>query len=201
MSAYDVCHAVGGMTAYNWAQDPKRLAFQYARYLVVAKLLEGKQKVLEVGCSDGQGARIVRQHVKSLTGVDVDWQAIVEARNLSSNRWPVSFEVHDITRSPKAGFDAVYCLDLIEHIENHEIFLRNLRRCAPICIIGTPSLESQQYASEISRREHINCVTSGELRERMEMFYRHVFVFGMNDTTVHFGFDAMRHYLFGLGIA
>jgi hypothetical protein len=50
---YEDCNAAGGMTAYNWANDPKRLAFQATRYLTVAKLVEHKLRVLEVGCGDG----------------------------------------------------------------------------------------------------------------------------------------------------
>ena len=196
---YDDCHRVGGMTAYNWLADPKRLAFQYARYLFVAKMVEGMRHVLEVGCADGQGSRIVRQHVKRLDAVDIDWRSIGEARKLMSDSWAVHFSVHDIMKGGLAGFDAVYCLDLFEHIEDDNTLLRHLRDCAPVCIIGTPSRESQVYASEISRREHVNCVTRDELKAKMLGRWKNVFCFGMNDTTLHAGFGPMCHYLFAIG--
>jgi 2-polyprenyl-3-methyl-5-hydroxy-6-metoxy-1,4-benzoquinol methylase len=199
--AYDDCHAAGGMTAYGWEADPKRLAFQFARYLFVAKALEGKQYVLEVGCADGQGARIVRQHVGSLMGVDSDPKAIADALRLASERWPVTFAVHDILWEPLPGHDAVYCLDLFEHIADEHKLLANLRACAPVCIVGTPSLESQAYASEISKREHVNCVTKAGLRHVMLKHWSQVFVFGINDTTLHMGHDAMTHYLFAVAVA
>ena len=197
--AYDECIAAGGMTAYNWQADPKRLAFQYARYLFVAKMLEGMHNVLEVGCADGQGARIVRQHCESVTAVDADWRAITQAKELRSARWPVEFGVHDIMKSGLPGFDAVFCVDLLEHVEDHRSLLWNLRCCAPVCVIGTPSLESQAYASEISRREHVACVSKAELRSKMLEHWKHVFCFGMNDTVIHTGFDGMCHYLFAIG--
>lgn len=197
---YDVCHRAGGMTFFNAEHDPKRLSFQFARYLFVAKMLEGKNHVLEVGCADGVGARIVKQHVEVLVGIDVDPVSIREARQLqSAQRWPITFEVQDIMWGSWIGFDAVYCLDLFEHIADEDKLLANLRACAPVCIIGTPSLESQQYASEISKAGHVNCVTKQGLRERMQRHWKHVFMFGMNDSTLHTGHDAMTHYLFGLG--
>lgn len=199
--AYPECHAAGGMTLFNAESDPRRLAFQFARYLFVAKALEGKRRVLEVGCAEGIGARIVRQHVKELVAIDIDEQSIKEARKLMSKKWPIGFYWGDILKAPLTGYDAVYCLDLFEHIKRENILLRNLRACAPVCIIGTPSLESQRYASEISRREHVNCVTKAGLRTAMLKYWSQVFVFGMNDSTLHCGHDAMTHYLLAVAVA
>lgn len=187
------------MTAYNWSADPRRLAFQAARYLFVAKMLEGKMRVLEVGCADGQGARIVRQHVGSLMAIDSDARSIAEAERLMSPRWPVEFRVGDVLKGALPRMDAVYCLDLFEHIAAESQLLTALHAIAPVCIIGTPSLESQAYASEISKAGHVNCVTKSGLRKRMCHHWRHVFMFGMNDNTLHCGFDEMTHYLFGIG--
>jgi Methyltransferase domain len=187
------------MTAYNWVEDPKRLAFQYARYKHVAKILEGYGSVLEVGCADAGASRIVRQHVGRLTASDVDWRCIVEARKLSSSKWPIDFFVHDIMAGPLTGFEAVYCLDLFEHIDNPNTLLGNLRLSAPVAVIGTPSLESQRYASDISKEGHVNCVTKAGLRAVMREHWSNVFVFGMNDETLHTGFDAMCQYLLAVG--
>jgi 2-polyprenyl-3-methyl-5-hydroxy-6-metoxy-1,4-benzoquinol methylase len=188
------------MTSFGYENDPKRIAFQLARYLVVAKMLEGKKRVLEVGCADGCGARIVRQHVAHVVAIDVDPVSIQEAKEHASPNWPVDFGVMDIMTCPQIGFDAVYCLDLFEHIADEKRLLQNLHGCAPVCIIGTPSLESQRYASAISKAGHVNCVTKAGLRERMLRHWNHVFMFGMNDTTLHTGHDAMTHYLFGIGV-
>lgn len=197
--SYEDCEALGGMTAYGWEMDPKRLAFQAARYLTVAKLLEGKMRVLEVGCSDGWGSRIVRQHVLSLDAIDVDAAAIARAREGMAQRWPVFFAQGDVLKHSFKGYDAVYCLDLFEHIPRSAGLLERLAKIAPLCIVGTPSAESQAHASAISKREHVNCVTKRQLRDEMESWWKHVFVLGMNDTALHTGHDAMTHYLIGIG--
>jgi 2-polyprenyl-3-methyl-5-hydroxy-6-metoxy-1,4-benzoquinol methylase len=201
--SYEDCNALGGMTAYNWEMDPKRLAFQFARYKHVAKILEGKKRVLEVGCSDGMGARIVRQHVEWLVGVDSDESAIAHAKRLCSAEWPIHFQALDfMTCEPLTDYDAVYSLDVLEHFEPKRAydFLARMAMAAPMAIIGTPSLESQAYASEISKREHKGCLTKLGLRIAMSMHWKHVIVLGMNDETLHTGHDAMTHYLLGIGI-
>lgn len=199
---YEACHLSGGMTKYGWEQDPKRIGFQCARYKFVSKMLEGKRRVLEVGCADGFGARIVRQHVAHVDAVDFDGESIKQAMLNMSVRWPIMFKQHDILSGPLPGFDAVFCLDLFEHIPPAQEyqFLQNLKACAPVCIIGTPSLESQQYASQISKDGHVNCVTKNGLRERLLKHYSQVFMFGMNDETLHTGFDGMTHYLFAIAV-
>src|SRR3990167_5246038 len=71
-------HAHGGMSKQAYEEDPKRLCFTLARYKHVAKMLEGMGHVLEVGCADGFGSRIVRQHVSKLTAIDADLESIRE---------------------------------------------------------------------------------------------------------------------------
>ena len=197
---YDVCHGAGGMTLHTWEIDPKRLVFQLARYKWVAKMLQGKASVLEVGCADGFGSRIVRQHVGRLTAIDIDPDSIAEAKARMSPSWPIGFEFGDIMseRDRYQQFDGVYCLDLFEHIVKWDTLLGRLVRAAPVCIIGTPSLESQQYASDLSRQGHCNCMTGEDLRKACLRYWDHVFMFSMNDEVVGTGFLPMAHYLLAL---
>lgn len=192
-------HSHGGMSRQAYEDDPKRLCFTLARYKHVAKMLEGYQRVLEVGCADGFGSRIVRQHVGSLTAIDADPESIEEARRAASNKWPIEFlclPVEDLGRR----FDAVYALDVLEHITPDMRFLRALHRAAPVAIIGTPSLESQQYASEMSRLGHVNCRSGLALHARLLADWDHVFLFTMHDETLGTSYAPMAHYLLALCI-
>lgn len=206
-----VAGPLGIHTSYGWEVDPKRLGFTAARYKFVAKLLEGKGVVLEVGCGDAFFSRIVGQHVGSLHVVDVNRSYIGSAYKNNprfdpltpdhekSNKWGVVPYDWDIMKGPlKANFEAVYCLDLFEHIREEDVLLSNLARCAPVCVVGSPSLESQAYASEISKLEHVNCKTKEGLREVMKRHFSQVFMFGMNDEVLHTGM--MPAYLFALGV-
>lgn len=203
---YDACNAAGGMTAFEWERDPKRLLFILARYKFVAKLLRGKRRVLEVGCADGFASRLLLQYVDRLDAVDIDREAIEAALERRSGKWPVNYFVGDILAAPfaESPYDACFALDLLEHFhagEEEDAFLTSMRSCAPVCVIGSPSLESQPWASELSRKGHVNCKTEAELRRAMNRFWPHVFIFGMNDETLHTGFEHMAHYRFALAVA
>lgn len=192
---------MGLMAAYRWAHDPKTLVFVLARYKFVAKMLAGYDRVLEVGCADGFGSRIVRQAVGSLTAIDIDRQMIEDAKKNASKNFPIEFRCDRMDRL-LARFDAVYALDVLEHVDPDEEqqFMEDFTALAPLGIIGMPSLESQQYASPFSAAHHVNCKTESGLRETMRQHYRHVFILGMNDEVVHTGFGPMCQYRFAIGI-
>ena len=196
--------SLGLMTSQAWDDDPKRLAFTLARYKFVAKMLSGRLHVLEVGCADAFGTRVVRQEVKELTAVDFDPVFIEDANRRMRPNWKFNCFVHDMLENPVPGnFDGAYALDVLEHIQprDEEKFLDNL--CASLAphgvsIIGMPSLESQNYASPMSKAGHVNCKSMPDLKEAMEKYFFNVFMFSMNDEVVHTGYHKMAHYLIAL---
>lgn len=191
---------MGLMSGWSWHDDPKRLVFFLARYKFVAKMIAGAEHALEVGCGDGFGTRIVAQSVKRVTAVDFDPEFVASATAAMSDRWPFTCFVHDMLAGPVPGqFDAIYSLDVLEHIapEQETRFLGNLvASLTPhgVAIIGSPSLQSQVHASAHSRIGHVNCKDQGELKRVMERWFHNVFCFSMNDEVVHTGFAAMSHY-------
>jgi 2-polyprenyl-3-methyl-5-hydroxy-6-metoxy-1,4-benzoquinol methylase len=186
-----------------WRDDPKRLCFTLSRYKFVAKLLSGKRNVLEVGCGDAFASRIVFQEVNCLTAIDFDPIFIKDAKSRCKE---FECKVHDILDSPVDGcFDAVYAIDVLEHIpKNREYdFMDNIYRSLSedgVVIIGTPSVQSQVYASKPSKEGHINCKDYKQLKELMNQYCKNLFLFSMNDEVVHTGFYPMAHYLFAVGV-
>jgi len=202
---------LGLMSSQVWQDDPRRLLFGLARYKFVAKMFSGLQRVLEVGCADAFGTRVVRQEVPEVVATDFDPVFIQrnqvqmeEAQRDPNFRWNVSFKVHDMFTGPLAeNFDGVYAVDVIEHIEKHQElqFVRNMATSLNpqgVCLIGTPSYESQLYASAPSKAGHVNCKKAAELKNLMSHVFHNVFIFSMNDEVVHTGFHPMAHYLWAL---
>ena len=100
-------------------------------------------------------------------------------------------------------FDAAYSLDVLEHIPaaDEGRFVENTLGSLTddgVVIVGTPSLESQAYASPQSKEGHVNCKSGKALRELMLRYCENVFVFSMNDEVVHTGYFPMAHYLFAV---
>jgi 2-polyprenyl-3-methyl-5-hydroxy-6-metoxy-1,4-benzoquinol methylase len=195
---------LGLMSGWAWHDDPRHLLFTLSRYKFVAKMMAGREHVLEVGCSDGFATRLVSQTVKSIVAIDFDPQFINDAIERKSTRWPIDFRVHDIIASPLTEtFDGAYALDVMEHIprEQEDHFLGNI--CASLSdtgslIVGSPSLASQQYASRLSKEGHVNCKTAEELKTTLLRHFAQVFIFSMNDEVVHTGYTNMAHYYMAL---
>jgi hypothetical protein len=58
-----------------------------------------------------------------------------------------------------------------------------------------PSIQSQPYASPLSKAGHVNCKDAPDFRALLSNFFHHVFIFSMNDEVVHTGFYPMANYL------
>jgi 2-polyprenyl-3-methyl-5-hydroxy-6-metoxy-1,4-benzoquinol methylase len=155
---------LGLMSGQGWIEDPKRLVFVLSRYKFVAKMLAGQANVLEVGCADAFGTRIVMKEVCRVTALDFDPVFIEDARRRALPGDRAEYLVHDMLDGPAPGapYSAAFSLDVIEHVEpsDEDRFLGNLAGSLAadgVCVIGSPSLESQQYASPPSRAGHVNC--------------------------------------------
>ena len=196
--------SLGIMSNDSWIRDPKRFFFTLSRYKFVSKMLSGTPTVAEVGCSDAFASRIVAQSVRSLTVTDFDPVFIEDARLHNVPPFECKIQQHDILTGPLSDrYDAVYSLDVLEHIaaDQEQIFMKNIKDSLKehgICMIGSPSLNSQQYASPISREGHVNCKGYSELKNLLERYFRHVFIFSMNDEVVHTGYSEMAHYFMAL---
>jgi SAM-dependent methyltransferase len=192
---------LGPMASESFRKDPKHLGFMLARYKFVSKMLAGYTRVAEIGCGDGTGSAVVNAAVHQLDLFDFDpaWEA--SARRITG----CPFRQHDIIEDYIRGwsYSAIYMLDVIEHItpEAEPKMLANVVRSLDdtgIFVVGTPSLESQIYASSQSREGHVNCRSGEKLRYDIRGWFDNVFLFGMNDEVLHVGFTPMCHYLFAV---
>lgn len=195
---------LGLMTSAAWYQDPRRLLFLFARYKFVAKMLNGKKRVLEVGCGDALGTRLVQQEGCTVSAIDFDPVFVRDVNERMDERWKFECKKYDILAAPYRGrFDAAYSLDVIEHIDKaqEDRFVSNITASLTddgVLIIGSPSLQSQAYASPASKEGHVNCKDAKELKGLLQGYFQNVFVFSMNDEVVHTGYYPMAHYLFAL---
>jgi 2-polyprenyl-3-methyl-5-hydroxy-6-metoxy-1,4-benzoquinol methylase len=191
---------LGFVSSWAYLDDPKRLAFTFARYKFAAKMLQGCARVLEVGCGDAFFSRVVRQEVGHLTAVDFDADFVADALARSSEHWPIDVKMHDMLERPLEGsFDGMYCLDVLEHVQasDEDRFLTNMVASLEphgTLIIGMPSLQSQTYASAHSKIGHVNCKDQRDLRQLLLKYFHNAYAFSMNDEVVHTGYAAMAHY-------
>ena len=185
-------------------EDPKLLLFTLARYKFVSKMMSGFDKVLEVGCQEGWGLPLVAQTVGHVHGIDFYAPYIDECHVRFKENSPmknVSFEARDILDGPTdQRYRGVFALDVLEHIEpdSEQLFFQNVIGSMSdngVLILGMPSLESQAYASEASRKGHVNCKSGPTFASLARTFFTNVSTFCMNDEVLHTGFFPMAQYL------
>lgn len=197
---------LGPWTSYSLVHDPKHMAFVLARYKFCARLLEGKEHVIEVGSGDGFGLPIIAQAVGRVTCLDWD------ARLLEGNarRLPhlenVEYVLGDLNdTAPELAADAAFSIDVIEHLEpgTERRFFQHVVDClvpGGVLITGTPNAAAAAYASAQSHAQHINLKTHESLRALMDEWFENVFCFGQNDEVVHTGFGPMCHYIWTVAV-
>lgn len=195
---------LGLMSNYMWHSDPRHMVFLMSRYKFVSKMLSGRAHVLEVGCADAFGTRVVLQEVQKLTAVDFDPVFVEDTNRRMDERWRFECRVHDMIEKPMEGtYDGAYALDVLEHIPPAQEgrFVGNIARSLTdhgVLILGSPSIHSQVYASAASKAGHVNCKDATGFRALMSGFFHNVFLFSMNDEVVHTGYYPMAQYLFAL---
>lgn len=198
---------LGPWTSYSLLHDPIHMSFVLSRYKFVARMFAGKDSVLEVGCGDAFGTPIMAQFVKRVLAIDIEGRHIQFNRQRLVKIPNIEFKKMDICQEfPDEKFEAVFSIDVIEHLDKHltRPFMEN--QCKSLikdglCIIGTPNITANEYATERSRVQHINLQSGSSLRKLLFRYFKNVFMFSMNDEVVHTGFLPMAHYLFGMGVS
>lgn len=198
---------LGPFSSYVLRNNPKQILIHLARYKFCAKMLAGKERVIEIGCGDGLGMMLVAQTVGFVHGIDFEPLLIEDAKKrLQKDVKNCSFSLMDITeRPPEGSFDAAYSLDLIEHIkpELEDKFMTNVCKSLKphgVFIFGTPNIEAAKYAQPQSAEPHVNLKSYRDLQTLLLQYFHNGFLFSMNDEIVHTGFYPMAHYFLAVGV-
>jgi len=196
---------LGPWTSYSLINDPKHMCFVLSRYKFCAKMLEGKNAVMEIGSGDGFGLPIISQAVKKVYALDWDRRLLdgnaIRLKHLHNVEY-VHVDLNE--NSPEITVEGAFLIDVIEHLEpqKEERFLNNIVKCltaAGVLIIGTPNITASVHATPRSRIQHINLKSMETLRQTMQRYFENVFMFGMNDEVLHTGYAPMCHYIWAVG--
>lgn len=194
---------LGRYLAYWFDRSPRRALHYMSYYKFAAKLIGKGRSVLDVGCSEGMGTWLLAKECGWAKGVDFDAEAVSVARG----NWTdpsIEFECADILKVRPGRFGGVTSFDVIEHIlpRNAGAFLRRLAaNLGPdgVAVVGTPNIESDRFASPVTRKGHVNLYSAERLEASMRKEFQHVFMFAANDELVHTGFMPLAHYLIAVG--
>ena len=204
--------SLGPVNRATLVRDPKHLGFTLARYKFVSKMFKNMTSVFEVGCNEGTGTLLLGPEVDEITALDFDLDHIAfcqkEYKDFHTNIQWVAADALDGIPPTKLGiskYEGGFLLDVLEHIEQstEDKLLTSLSKALVdngTLIVGIPSIESQPYASPVSKVQHINCKSMYELKGLISKYFRNVYMFGMNDEMIHVGYHHMCQYIFAMGV-
>lgn len=138
------------------------------------------RRVLDIACGTGYGMAILRAGARGVIGVDADLDAVRVARKAEGGPALVG----DGTRLPfaDAAFDAVTSFETLEHLDERDRFLGELRRVLKpqgVCVLSTPNAN---YTEPIDGRPrnpfHVHEYTPEELGDALHRQFARVEMLG-----------------------
>jgi 2-polyprenyl-3-methyl-5-hydroxy-6-metoxy-1,4-benzoquinol methylase len=195
----------GKYISYWINNSPRRFLHYLSYYKFAAKMIGQNKKVLDIGCNEGIGTWLIANMCGYAEGIDFDKEAIESAKSNFQDFKNINFFYEDFFKFNEINsFDSIISFDVIEHIlsENSDLFFSKVASLLTnngMAIIGSPSEISQVYASEITKKGHVNIYSYEKLKNQMYKFFDYVFIFSVNDEVIHTGFSPLAHYFIAIG--
>ncbi len=153
-------------------------AFYYEhmiRYLFAVQFAKGKT-VLDVGCGEGYGSKLLFTHgkAKKVIGIDIDPASVKHAKR-RYGKTGVSYTVDSaetLSTIKDNSIDLVVCFELIEHIENQESCFKNIKRVLKkggIMVVSTPN----KYVYPEGNPFHVKELYPKEFQALVSSYFKH----------------------------
>lgn len=141
------------------------------RYLIAQQYVDGL-RVLDVASGEGYGSHFLSKRASSVVGVDLSVDAVSHAalRYTAANLKYVAASCLDIPE-PDASFDVVISFETIEHISEHEAFLREVDRVlAPggLFVVSSPNRPEYSDRTGYKNEFHVKELDRGELKALLD---------------------------------
>ena len=148
------------------------------RYAYATQFVQNK-RVLDLACGEGYGSYLLAKTAKSVMGIDIDNNTIKHARNkyIKQN---LEFRVGSITEVPIGGesiFDVAVCFEALEHIEDHQKLLSEVKRLLTpegVFIVSTPNKTVYTDEPQFNNPFHVHELYFDEFRELFEKYFKNV---------------------------
>ena len=171
-----------GERCVPWAPDVQVVYEHFHRYLWAAALASGR-RVLDLGCGEGYGSAILAGTAESVRGIDVDARAVEHARAgyVAPNLSFAEGSATDLSELGRGAFDMVVAFEVIEHVEEQEELLDQVRDVLSpdgLLVLSTPDRAAYSQARAEPNPHHANELSEADLRELLEARFAHLGIWG-----------------------
>ena len=147
------------------------------RYRFIAPLVADK-RVVDVACGEGYGSDLLAATATTVVGVDISANAVAHARE-TYPRNNLSFQVGACTAIAvaDASIDVLVSFETLEHITEHELFLREIKRALSAtgwAVISTPNKAEYSDARGYQNEFHLKELYREQFAALLSTQFKHV---------------------------
>ena len=161
-----------------WLKDAA-IAYEHLhRYAYAARLVKDK-RILDLACGEGYGSKLLATSASSVIGVDIDEKTVRHATAKYGDA-TLQFITGSITAVPipeDHSFDVIVCFEAIEHIDEHEKLLGEVKRLLKrdgLFIVSTPNKGEYHEGNPF----HVKELSPDEFRQLLGRHFRHIALLG-----------------------
>jgi SAM-dependent methyltransferase len=141
------------------------------RYLIARNYVGGK-RVLDVASGEGYGSHLLSKSAASVVGADISGNAVSHANKRYAHDG-LHYVAADCTQIPEpdASFDVIVSFETIEHMTEHEAFIREVDRLlAPggLFIISSPNRPVYSDKTGYKNEFHVKELDRAELKALLD---------------------------------
>lgn len=156
------------------------------RYAAMLELARGK-KVLDIACGEGYGAKLLSRLAEHVTGIDIDKKTIEKA-SLKYRMPNIEFHCASALEIPAADnkFDLIACFETIEHLDDHDKLLNELKRVLKpegILMISTPEKANYTDTTKYNNPFHKKELYGYEFKQLINRHFKFASFFSQSSFT------------------
>jgi len=163
--------------------EQSSIAYEHLhRYAYASMFVRGKH-VLDLASGEGYGSKMMSDIAASVIGVDIDDKAVEHARSRygSANLQFLKGSISGVPIPEDHSFDVIVCFEAIEHIEDHDPLLREVKRLLKadgIFIVSTPNKLTYHDEARDENPFHMKELYFEEFQKLLTGYFRHVSFLG-----------------------
>src|SRR5262245_4159472 len=162
--------------------EASAIAYEHLhRYIYAAALVQGKL-VLDLASGEGYGSNLLAETAASVLGIDIDENAVHHAKSKYGSGI-LEFLTGNITEVPvqDRSFDVIVCFEAIEHVEQQEKLLKEVKRLLKpdgVFIVSTPNKSAYNQESEEENPFHVKELEFEDFKSLLARHFQNIHFLG-----------------------